>query len=317
MEPVQRSKFTIRIDLDVEVTDAKALERCALAKLEQSEFEPGGLEEAREDVREGPESAVMVSVEPHRMFDGVDGVEYTGDVMEALPTENESPVKVRMSDGAKSTEENRQQGIDRLFRYAELATGLDLELLGYDDGLPELDRRRSEKQARLLAGCLWNASAVVIDELFMDIQSLSGLDSVTPKDISQTFVLSGLPERFAHKYSMMFAQKMMTIMIDLTMKLSRGWSTPSCVAQELALKVLLDGVEVTLETYGLELADDWRELLEASMYEDDDHENLYDASMDGFENDSAYMNHFGMAPMRFEDWFKPFTGRHVAPYVVD
>lgn len=316
MEPPQRSKFIIRIDLDVEVTDAKALERCALAKLEQSEFEPGGLEEAREEVREGPESAVMVSVEPHRMFDGIDGVEYTGDVMEALPAENGSPVRVRMADRPRSIEENRQQGVDRLFRYAELATGLDLELLGYDDELPELDRRRSEKQAKLLAGCLWNASAVVIDELFMDIQRLSKLKSVTAKDISLTFVLAGLPERFAHRYSVIFAQKIMTIMIDLTTKLSRGWSTPSCVAQELALKLLLDGVEVTLETYGLELADGWREMLEASMYEDDDHENLYDPSMDGFENDLTYMQHFAMAPMRFEDWFKPFTGRHVPPYVV-
>lgn len=159
------------------------------------------------------------------------------------------------------------------------------------------------------------SSTVVVDELFMDIQSLSELEAVAAEDISQTFVLSNLPERFAHQYSVLFAQRLMAVMIDLTTKLTRGWSSPSCIAQELALKLLLDGVEVTADLLDVDLAPDWRDCLEDMMFEDLDHELLFARAMDGFED---YLNaRLGMAPMKFDDWFTPFTGRNVPPYVLD
>jgi hypothetical protein len=56
------------------------------------------------------------------------------------------------------------------------------------------DRRdRSLFQAKLLAGALWEASAILIDQLFEDLKGLLKLDRIDRQDIANTFVLSGLP----------------------------------------------------------------------------------------------------------------------------
>lgn len=72
---------------------------------------------------------------------------------------------------------------------------------------------------------------------------------------------------------------------ELTVALVRGWSRPSCVGQERALRCLLDRVEVILDSYDLDLADDWRDRLEEQMFEDMDSDMRYQNAMDGFEND--------------------------------
>ncbi|MDJ0358511.1 hypothetical protein [Paenarthrobacter sp. PH39-S1] len=116
---------------------------------------------------------------------------------------------------------------------------------------------KSLLQARLLAGALWEASAVLIDQLFEDIAQLRELDEVTRQDIAASFVLSGLPPKHADKYTVRFAQQFLVIAADMTGALMHGWTNPSCVAQELALRCLLDQVEVIQDLYDLDLADDW------------------------------------------------------------
>lgn len=55
-------------------------------------------------------------------------------------------------------------------------------------GLKAPERRdRSLFQARLLAGALWEASAVLIDQLFEDLEHLRDLDRVDRQDIANTF----------------------------------------------------------------------------------------------------------------------------------
>jgi hypothetical protein len=60
-------------------------------------------------------------------------------------------------------------------------------------------------QAKLLAGGLWEASAVLIDQLFEDLGGLRNLDRIDREDIANTFVLSGLPPRQADKFDVRFA----------------------------------------------------------------------------------------------------------------
>jgi hypothetical protein len=139
--------------------------------------------------------------------------------------------------------------------------GLTLEQLGFEPRLEDLTedqrsrldaddlewaasvtperRDRSLFQAKLLAGALWEASAVLIDQLFEDLDGLRDLDRVDRQDIANTFVLSGLPPRHADKYDVRFAQQFLLIAADMTGALTRGWTRPSCVAQELALRCLL------------------------------------------------------------------------------
>ncbi|QDG88129.1 hypothetical protein [Pseudarthrobacter sp. NIBRBAC000502770] len=174
--------------------------------------------------------------------------------------------------------------VQRALEVGERLTGLSLEQLGFEPRLEDLTaeqrsllcpddiewmdsitpevRDRSLFQARLLAGALWEASAVLIDQLFEDLAGLRKLHSIDREDIASTSVLSWLPPRLAHKYDVGFVQRFLVVAADMTGALVRGWGRPSCVAQELALRCPLDQVEVIQDSYDLDLADDWRGLTE-------------------------------------------------------
>lgn len=174
------------------------------------------------------------------------------------------------------------------------------------------------RQAQLLAGVLWHASVVMVDQLFDDLQTVSELDEITLGDVDDTWVLASLPSRFAHCYGIGFTRKFLVIAAELTGTLARGWRQPDCVAGDLAVKCLLDQAETAAELFNLDLADNWRSDLEDQMVEDFDYDMLYDRSLDGFEDDSEFTDRFRIVPMRFEYWFKPFHEAYsVPPYVMD
>jgi hypothetical protein len=226
--------------------------------------------------------------------------------------------------------------VPRALEVGERLTGLSLEQLGFEPRLEDLTaeqrsllcpgdiewmdsitpevRDRSLFQARLLAGALWEASVVLIDQLFEDLAGLRKLHSIDREDIASTSVLSWLPPRLAHKYDVGFVQRFLVVAADMTGALVRGWGRPSCVAQELALRCLLDQVEVIQDSYDLDLADDWRGLLEERLFEDMDSELLYQNAMDGFENDVELNMQLGFAPMNVQDWFEPFNDASVPPF---
>ena len=226
--------------------------------------------------------------------------------------------------------------VERALRLGEGLTGLSLERLGFEPRLEDVEaeqrslfgpddiewmdsitpevRDRSLFQAKLLAGALWEASVVLIDQLFEDLADLRKLHLIHREDIANTSVLSSLPPRLAHKYDVGFVQRFLVVATDMTGALVRGWSRPSCVAQELALRCLLDQVEVIQDSYELDLADDWRGMLEERMFEDMDSELLYQNAMDGFENDVELNMQLGFAPMNVQDWFEPFNDAPVPPF---
>lgn len=227
--------------------------------------------------------------------------------------------------------------VEHLLQVGEGLAGLSLEQLGFEPRLEDLTadqrsvlgpddvewmesitrerRDRSLFQAKLLAGALWEASVILIDQLFEDLAGLRKLHSIDREDIANTFVLSWLPRRLAQKYDIGFVQGFLVIAADLTGALARGWSRPSCVAQELALRCLLDQVEVIQDSYVLDLADDWRGRLEEQMFEDMDSDLLYQSAMDGFENDVDLNRQLGFAPINVRDWFEPFNDASVPPFV--
>lgn len=227
--------------------------------------------------------------------------------------------------------------IEHALHIGQELTGLSLQQLGFEPRMEDLNdeelsrlsaddlewldtitperRDKSLFQAKLLAGVLWEASAVLIDQLFEDLNGLKTLDQVDRHDIANTFVLSGLPPRHADTYDVRFAQQFLVIAADMTGSLIRGWTSPSCVAQELALRCLYDQVEVIQDLYDLDLPDGWRGRLEEQMLEDTDSEMLYQNALDGFEDDVELNLQLGLAPMKIEDWFEPFNDAHVPPFV--
>lgn len=232
-----------------------------------------------------------------------------------------------------ATEENY---VEQVLQAGEGLAGLTLEQLGFEPRLEDLTaeqrgelgpddiewmdsitpqrRDRSLRQAKLLAGALWEASVILIDQLFEDLAALRKLHSVDRQDIGDTIVLSWLPPRHAHNYDVGFVQRFLVVAADMTGALAKGWARPSCVAQELALRCLLDQVEVLEDTYALDLADDWRGMLEDQLFEDMDSDLLYQNAMDGFENDVELNMQLGFAPMNVHDWFEPFNDASVPPF---
>jgi hypothetical protein len=219
---------------------------------------------------------------------------------------------------------------DELLADADKLTGLGLELLGLDphpdDMTPEQrlqfdpedleemaavapeERQKALRQTRLLAGLLWNSSSILIDQLFRDLGTLSGLEAVTPIEIAGTSVLSCLPPQFAAGYDVTFTQKFIVVASDVTAALARGWTAPGCLAAELAVRCLLDQAEITEDIYELDLPEDWRANVEEVLLEDADSDALYNNDDDGHHRATA-----DAAELAFENWFKPFTPTDTVP----
>ncbi|MGI8450665.1 MAG: hypothetical protein ACR2MP_26500 [Streptosporangiaceae bacterium] len=187
------------------------------------------------------------------------------------------------------------------------------ELATEDSGtLDPKERATAHRRASALAGCLIQASVILVDQLIDDVAELRKHEGTADERIGKTWVFSDLPARFATNYTALFAQEFLVAFVDVTSRLTRGWEPLACVAQELGVRVLLDHVEVVAEAADVALPEDWRGHLEDLLFEDMDHELLYDPAHDGIEEDPAGQPP-GMAPMRFVDWFRPFNDRRTLP----
>ena len=186
-----------------------------------------------------------------------------------------------------------------------------------DEQLEVAELSVAQGQDKLLAGCLVHAADMVTDGLFDDIVALRAHDPRSGQlNVDHLAVLSLLPPRFAHRYTALFAQKFLVVLTDMTRRITAGWDPLGCVAQQLAVHVWLDHVDSIAELAEIELEQDWRGHLEQYLFEDTDHELLYVQALDGFEDD-ADLDHLGMAPMRWEDWFVPFTDCTLPVYAMD
>ncbi len=208
-----------------------------------------------------------------------------------------------------------------LFTAAEIFRALPLDQLsvaGLDQTDPDA-RGEAIRHATLLAGCMVVAAEHVTDGLFADIATLrTAHERGEPVDVDDLQVISLLPRRFAACYDALFAQKFLVALTDMTTRITAGWTDLSCVAQELAVRVWLDHVDFAADAADVALEDGWRGQVEEYLFEDVDHEYLFNPAMDGFETDDNFAGPPGMAPMRFEDWFAPFNeDRALAVYAMD
>ncbi|GAA4662634.1 hypothetical protein GCM10023324_11260 [Streptomyces youssoufiensis] len=178
----------------------------------------------------------------------------------------------------------------------------------------------SAADARLAAGALVYGTDLLLDELFQDVCALDE-DGGSVADCDEPmWLLDELPRRYALRYDARFARRFLVTAIALTTRFTQGtFEQPSCVAEELALRLLLREAEIALDLFGL-LDDGVSLALECfadSVYKDMNHEWLYDDSMDGID-ESPVGAYLGVAPMGISRWFTPFAaGRYVHPYAAD
>ncbi|WP_381553086.1 hypothetical protein [Streptomyces eurythermus] len=176
------------------------------------------------------------------------------------------------------------------------------------------------EDARLAAGAVVWATDVLVDQLFQDVQTLTEEGTTAAECDGHLWHLEDLPTRYALQYDSLFARRFLVTVVAMTTHFTDGsFQRLNCVAEELALRLLLNEAHVTLETFGL-LDDGVSAALEVfanNVYEDLDHEWLYDDSMDGID-ESPIGEALRVAPMGFKAWFSPFNrGRYVHPYAAD
>lgn len=176
----------------------------------------------------------------------------------------------------------------------------------------DFSRRRAAGKIALIEGALWHASIILVDELFQDLLAMDAADS--DWDAGDSAAFSGLPDRYMDRYRSGFARRFIASAIVVTSRVAAIWFPPATVAEEIALRLLLDRVEMMNELHDLNLDSGWRGALEDLLFEDVDHEYLYDESAPL----EAEFLPAGAAPLTFDAWFTPFRSPpHSAPYATD
>lgn len=183
------------------------------------------------------------------------------------------------------------------------------------------EREEAFTEARYVAGALYQAAVIIVDYLFSDLAQLTGARdhtaTVATAESAAFFVLEDLPTRYAHRYDVLFVKRFIVATVTVTQRLTAGWDPLACVAEELALRVLLDEAEARLDEAGLDLPH-WRSTIEDYLFEDADHEMLFDPSLDGIEDDEDFLARTRTAPMAFPEWFTPFNDeRPIPPYLLE
>ena len=176
-----------------------------------------------------------------------------------------------------------------------------------------------QEGAELAAGAIVYAIEILLDELFMDLAALSKEKSNVAECDRPMMQLDNLPSQFSLRYDSRFARHLVVTAVTLTGRMTQpGFEHLNCVAEELLLRLLLQSAEGTLELYDL-MDDNVATALRCfadGVYEDMDHEWLYDPSKDGIDQDPT-VAHLGIAPMGIKDWFAPFNkGRYVHPFAI-
>lgn len=156
---------------------------------------------------------------------------------------------------------------------------------------------------------LYDSIEVLTDQFYEDVASLE-----YGTQFHNTWMAMYLPDKHLPRYGVLFAKKLLTCLITVGWKLRapEGYLL-SCVAEELALNALIEHAEFIFEEQGIEA--DFGPLCDYA-FEDTEFEVLFDLAKDGIE-DSDVGRYLGMGHLHFDEWFKPFVGAYVHPYVAD
>lgn len=154
---------------------------------------------------------------------------------------------------------------------------------------------------------------LLIDQSFDDVIGIGS----PGWSVANSFMADHLPRRYLPAYTPLFAKQFLVCILTVAWKLAQPHpSMLSCVAEELALRAIIDRAILVSEERGA-VADFSQ--LEEELYEDMDFEFLFDFSRDGVER-SEVGARLGMGSLDHRDWFKPFGAGSrgaVHPYLDD
>lgn len=321
MDNARTAKLHLEIDLEFVQPEAVQDHARKWAR-KQSCDDSGSLAAMLGQAAESPESALLLVMEPDDVLGKVPGVIALGASMWFDEASHHSAAPLVGDDSDDDFEagdeleelENEEEWLREIFDAAEKLPGLGLDRLGYSTVERNPDSRaQSLRRATNLRGAIHWAYEYLIDQLFDDVQSLRAV----PEAIDEALQLTSLPPLYQTHYGPLFAQRFLVVALDLGTSLATSFSSPSCVAQELSLKLVLDSVDVLQDLLpALELPDDWRSLANTTLFDGLDHELLYAAAHDGIGNDAAGTP-MGIATLDVSAWFTPFLDRTINPYAAN
>ncbi|MEU5218131.1 hypothetical protein AB0G79_18285 [Streptomyces sp. NPDC020807] len=171
--------------------------------------------------------------------------------------------------------------------------------------------------AELAAGALVYGAEVLIDELYDDVQALADEDATVAECRGHLWHLDQLPQRHASQYTELFARRFLVTAVALTTRFTDGsFRRLGCLAEELALRLLIEQAHVTLDLHGL-LDDEVAAAL--AHFAGEVYESLDFAWLqDGAAEEEAAGGTGPAAPYGFGTWFTPLDDtRYVHPYALD
>lgn len=206
-------------------------------------------------------------------------------------------------------------------RHPALPLHVFVEDLGSDDDLLDEegsvwivpDRDREPAHGR--RGALIAAADQIIDMCIDDLQYLDfetdGLPD--PDEADDSFVYSYFPRRHRHAYNERFFRNVLVCAVKVAQDLADpDGGLAACTAEEIVRNAVVERALALCEQAGVGAP-----ALHPTEFllEDVDFEYLYDADMDGVENDQALQVGLGIHVPAVEDWFAPFNDERVVhPY---
>jgi hypothetical protein len=176
---------------------------------------------------------------------------------------------------------------------------------------PELFGDEDPDSGWLLAGLIQQACQNVTGFALEDVITMNAGTG----DLDDTLLLRWLPEAYRAGYTGEFARKFLIAVIDLGTSMVSGFTHPGSVAEELALRFVLDQVSILDDVQGAGLPEHWRASVEDALFEDMDHEMLYQNW--GGDVMAAVDDNLGTVNLNFDSWFDSFANHSVNPYVSD
>ncbi|WP_114453749.1 hypothetical protein [Halopolyspora algeriensis] len=120
-------------------------------------------------------------------------------------------------------------------------------LRAFDSSVFARSGEADPERARMAAGALIHAVSVVTDELFYDELALT-INDATVSEAVGLLVLEELPPCYQHRYDSRFARALLLSSAAVAARLTaRSWTPPRCVAESLALQLLINEARVVLE----------------------------------------------------------------------
>lgn len=318
-----RLRFRVTAEVDVEVTDLDALTQAALEQVERWGFDSTAeKDELVLEVMADPSAAILEVACVDEYLDQLPGLSSCRSDISVSTLDDEAnadtdvtvpvPVAVgRMRRDASVSEALVAAPVPlRSIRgFASRLTGLSLAELGFDATLPAVGGRKSKAAAELLAGVLWRAAVVIVDQAFDDMILVFSADEYPDVGRWGGWLLPQLPDPHRDQYTPTFVRALASTILDVTGRLTRGWHPPMSIAEEFAVMFLLDEVQNVADDLGWTPPTGWRNQLEAVLGQGNAHRELAGPGESAVESTAPVVV--------VREWFVPYqTSVARIPYTV-